>query len=174
VNGAYRLAFDAALALLGIGFGELMARCGKRAKQPRERAATMALLTRDQIIGESARDDRDFEDVPVPEWGGEVRLRSISGAQRDRYEASIIQQNGENRKVNLINARAKLIVLCATDENGRPLFSSEDVSDLGRKNAKAISRLFDAARKLAGMSEEDVEKLSENFGADPSDDGTSD
>lgn len=131
----------------------------------------MALLTRDQIVD---ADDRKYDTVECPEWGGEVRLRSITGTQRDAYEESVIQDNGRDRKVNLRNARAKLIILCAVDEDGRLLFTKEDLGSLGRKNAAPIDRLFDACRKLAGMSPEDVDKLTEDFGATPDDDATSD
>lgn len=130
----------------------------------------MGFLTRDQII---EADDRKYETVECPEWGGDVRLRSITGTQRDAYEQSLMQGNGADRKMNLRNARVKLIVLCAVDETGRPLFTAEDVSSLGRKNAAPIDRLFDAARKLAGMTSEDVDKLTEDFGATPDDDATS-
>lgn len=131
----------------------------------------MALLTRDDIL---SVDDKVYEDIAVPEWGGEVRVRGMSGAQRDDYEASIIQQNGKDQKVNLANARAKLVARCLVDESGQLLFTSEDVRALGRKSARALERVFDKARELSGMSEEDVEKLTENFGDDPSDEGTSD
>jgi hypothetical protein len=131
----------------------------------------MALLNRDDILGV---DDKVWEDIAVPEWGGEVRVRGMSGTQRDEYEASIIQQNGNDRKVNLSNMRAKLVARCLIDEEGRLLFTSEDVRALGRKSARALERVFDKSRELSGMSEEDVEKLAENFGDDPSDGDTSD
>lgn len=131
----------------------------------------MGFLNRDQIL---EADDREYDTVPCPEWGGDVRLRSITGTQRDAYEQSLINGNGADRKMNLRNARVKLIVLSAVDETGRPLFNSDDVNQLGRKNAAPIDRLFDAARKLAGMSEQDVDKLSEDFGVTQDDDATSD
>lgn len=122
----------------------------------------MAFLTRDQIID---ADDTKYDTVPCPEWGGDVRLRSISGAKRDQYEASLVEERGNSRKINLRNARAKLIILCAVDgETGRPLFTSDDLRALGNKNAAPLDRLFDAAKRLAGMSDEDVEKMTENFG----------
>lgn len=121
----------------------------------------MALLTRDEIL---AVDDRSYEEVDCPEWGGTVRLRSITGAERDAYEQSLIQQRGNSRQMNLRNARAKLIVLCAVDEAGRRLFSGEaDVNALSRKNAKPLDRLFDACRKIAGLSDDDVDRLTEDF-----------
>ncbi len=131
----------------------------------------MAFLTRDQIV---EVDDTEYAVVECPEWGGDVRLKSIKGSQRDSYEQSLILERGGNRSVNLRNARAKLIVLCAVDEQGRLLFTPDDLNVLGRKNARPLDRLFDACQKLAGLSTDDVEKLTENFGAAPSDDGTSD
>jgi hypothetical protein len=121
----------------------------------------MAFLTRDQII---EADDTKYETVACPEWGGDVRLKSISGAKRDSYEASLIDERGGSRKMNLRNARAKLIILTACDDTGRPLFTTEDLRALGAKNAAPLDRLFDAARKLTGMSDDDVDKLTENFG----------
>lgn len=131
----------------------------------------MAFLTREQIL---EADDTQYETVACPEWGGDVRLRSIRGSQRDAYEQSMLEQRGSDRKVNLRNARAKLIVLCAVDETGRPLFTTDDLRALGAKNAKPIDRLFSACQKLAGLSDDDVDRLTENFDDDPSDDGTSD
>jgi len=120
----------------------------------------MALLSRDAIL---AADDREYEVVPCPEWGGEVRLRSLTGAERDAYEQSLVQTRGKSREMNLRNARAKLVALCAVDENGNRLFTDADVNALGKKNAKPLDRLFDAARRLAGLSEDDVDRLTEDF-----------
>jgi hypothetical protein len=134
----------------------------------------MALLTREQILGNEAPDDREYDTVECPEWGGEVRLASISGRQRDEYEQSMIEQRGNDRKMNLRNARAKLIVLCAVDEAGRRLFTPEDLRALSSKNAKPLDRLFTACQKLVGLSDDDVKELTENFGATPDDGSTSD
>jgi hypothetical protein len=132
---------------------------------------TMALLNRSQIL---EAEDRQYDTVDCPEWGGEVRLRSISGRQRDDYEQSMLEQRGNDRKVNMRNARAKLIVLCAVDEAGQPLFTTEDVRRLGAKNARPLDRLFDACQKLAGLSEDDLRGMTENFDDDPDGDLLSD
>jgi len=134
-------------------------------------AAAGGFLGRDAILD---ADDRNFDVVECPEWGGKVRIRGLSGTQRDAYEQSLIQGNGNDRKLNLANARAKMVVLAVVDESGRPIFSADDVRALGRKSAVPIERIFDAARRLSGMTQEDVDKLTENFGADPSGEGTSD
>lgn len=126
----------------------------------------MAILTRDAIL---AAEDREYVVVDVPEWGGSVRLRSITVRERDRYEASLLEQKGKDRKVNLDNARAKLIILCAVDEEGRRLFTDADLAALARKSAKPMDRLYDACRKLCGISDDDEAELVEDFGAAQSD-----
>jgi len=135
-----------------------------------ESDASEDFLGRDAILD---ADDRKYEAVDCPEWGGKVRVRALTGTQRDAYEESLISSNGNSRKVNLANARAKMLVLAVVDAGGRQLFTSEDVRALGRKNAAPIERIFDVARRLSGMSDEDVEKLTENFGSDQSEGGTS-
>lgn len=119
----------------------------------------MALLSKDAILG---ADDRRYEIVPVPEWGGEVRLRSLSGSERDEYENSLVQQVGNKQVTNARNARAKLVALCAVDDAGAPLFEPRDVIKLGSKNSSALQRLFDVACKMNGFTDEDVKELEGN------------
>ncbi|OHV42179.1 hypothetical protein BBK14_11190 [Parafrankia soli] len=120
----------------------------------------MAFLTRDAILG---ADDAAHVDVECPEWGGTVRLRSITGAQRDQFEQSCLLQKGKERRVNMRGARARLIALCAVDEHGGKLFGDDDVAALGRRNAKPLDRLYDAATKLCGLSEDDMDELTSDF-----------
>jgi hypothetical protein len=131
----------------------------------------MGYLSREAILD---ADDRRYDDVECPEWGGTVRIRSISGRQRDEYEQSLIEQKGRDRQMNLRNARAKLIVLCAVGEDNRPLFTADDLRQLSAKSAKPLDRLFTACQKLVGLSDDDVKSLTENFGATPDDASTSD
>jgi len=52
------------------------------------------------------------------------------------------------------------------------LFRS-DVKALGEKSAAALERVFDVARKLSGLSEDDVEELAGDFDDAPNGDSTS-
>lgn len=128
------------------------------------------LLTRDQILGAS---DLRYEDVDVPEWGGMVRVRGLTGAERDRFEASITEQQGKRIKMNTANIRARLVAMAAVDEAGKPLFVERDVAALGSKCASALDRLFDAARRLSGLSDGDVEELEKNSAGGQSGDSIS-
>jgi hypothetical protein len=131
----------------------------------------MKLLTRDQI---RAATDVTFEEVSVPEWGGSVRVKALSGAERDAYEASLTQQKGKKVRMNMQNVRARLARLACVDEAGQPIFQPSDEHWLGQKSAAALDRVFDVAMRLAGMRAEDIEELTENFTGDQSDASISD
>ena len=131
----------------------------------------MNLLSKEAIL---QADDRRYEIVNVPEWKGEVRLRSLSGAERDQYEAGLTRQVGNTQKIDARNARAKLVALSACDENGQPVFDPKDVIGLGNKSSAALQRLFDAAMRLSGFTEDDMKELEEGFGDAPNGASTSD
>lgn len=127
-------------------------------------------LNRDEIL---AAPDLGSQDVYVPEWGGWVRVRALSGAERDRFESEIAEVKGRKTQLNLANVRAKLVALAAIDENGGRLFRPSDVEALGVKSAAALDRVFDAAMRLAGMRNQDIEELMGNFPEGQSDGFTS-
>lgn len=130
------------------------------------------LLSREQIIG---AEDRTTEDVEVPEWGGTVRVRALSGAERDAYEGSLVQIRSDGtKKLTLANARARLVYLSACDEAGERLFTNEqDVNALGKKSATALQRVWEVASRLSGLTDDDVEELADTFVDAPSDASTS-
>ena len=112
----------------------------------------MALLSIDEI---KSSDDQKTIDVPCPEWGGDVRLRTLSGNERDELEFWSTRKKDRDSR----GFRARLISMAAVDESGNPLFNGEAAKLLGSKSAVVIERLFTAAMKLAGLNDDDVEKL---------------
>lgn len=121
----------------------------------------MALLTREKIL--SAHDMKTVI-VHVPEWDGDVSVRTLSAAERDNYEAGFVGQkiDGENAtldKGGMINLRARLVSWTVVNEQGENIFTEEDVVELGKKNAAAVDRIFDAARKISGLTKQDVKVL---------------
>jgi hypothetical protein len=117
------------------------------------------LLSREQIL---SAQDITTETVAVPEWGGEVLVRGLTGAQRDEYEESFFTGRGKDRKENFANVRARLVALCIVGEDGKPLFSLKDVEVLGKKSATALDRVFAVAQRLSGIGAKDVEALAGN------------
>ncbi len=62
--------------------------------------------------------DSYYEDVDVPEWGGSVRIKVMSGSERDAYEASIYELKGTEVKFNREDFRSKLLAKVIVDEKG--------------------------------------------------------
>lgn len=117
----------------------------------------MAKLTREQILNSQ---DLITETVDVPEWGGEVVVKAMTGLERDAFEGSLIGTNGQTK---IDNIRAKLVQKTVIDpETNKPLFTVADIEMLGGKSASALDRIFNVARKLSGLSDDDVEALEKN------------
>jgi len=129
------------------------------------------ILDRDSIL---SADDMPRELVSVPEWGGDVYVRSMSGFERDAFEASLTVDKTSDKAVNMRNIRARLGALCMVGEDGQRLFSDKDVDALGRKSARALDRVFDVAQRLNGLRNEDVEEMAGNSDAEPGDGSISD
>jgi hypothetical protein len=110
--------------------------------------------------------------VPVPEWAGEVTVRTLMAYEKDAWEESLADSKGKKVKIDMSNLRAKLCALTIVDDKGKCIFSEHDVVALGRKGAKAIGRVYDVAASLNGISEEDAEELVKNSGAIQSDDSS--
>lgn len=123
------------------------------------------ILGKDAIL---AADDLTFEVVDVKPWGGAVRVKGLTGVERDDWEKSRIDQKakvkaGEARPQKLDNFRASLVVRAVVDEDGKLLFSDKDIVALGKKSALAITKLFEVALRLAGLTDEDADELQENL-----------
>jgi len=133
----------------------------------KERFEMEKILTKDQIL--QAEDIRR-ERVEVPEWGGDVFVRTMTGSERDQLEISIIGKQGER---NLENLRAKIVALSVVDEEGNRVFSFEDTPALALKSARAMDRVFAVAQRLSGFTPKDVEELTKNSSPGQSEDSIS-
>jgi hypothetical protein len=131
----------------------------------------MGLLSKEAIL---QADDLPTEDVEVPEWQGTVRVRALTGKERDAFEASLQQQRGKDFVRNTANVRAKLVAKCLIGEDGERLFSENEVNALGAKSAAGLDRVFEVAARLSRLSEEDIDELGKSSDVDPSDDSSSD
>lgn len=122
-------------------------------------------LTADQILGAS---DSRTETVSVPEWGGDVKVRTLTGRERDSFEASIVS----GKAVNMVNVRAKLVARTLCDDAGKRLFTDAQIEILGDRSARALDRVFAVAQRINGLSQQDVDELAKNSGSGQSDAST--
>lgn len=119
----------------------------------------MNMLTKDAIL--SAHDTK-LERVDVPEWGGAVYVRVMTGAERDTFEAECSETTRKGVKLKADNIRAKLAVRVVCDEGGKRLFADSDVVALGKKSSKALDRIWETANKLSAIREGDLEEVAKN------------
>lgn len=120
----------------------------------------MAILNREDIL---KAQDLVTEEVEVPEWGGSVFIRTMTGAERNAFELEVVPgvADGSNR-MDVLNMREKLLVKVIVDDKGQRLFTDKDIKALGEKSAAALDRLFEVAQRLNRLSARDVEELEKN------------
>ena len=114
----------------------------------------------------AAKDTKLKGPVAVPEWGGDVYFRTISGLERDQFEDAYSEQK-------MKASRARFLVLTISDENGERLFGDNEVEALGQKSSVVINRLFDEAWQHNAFTQEAVDALGEGSSPDQSEGSTS-
>jgi len=115
-------------------------------------ADQLTRLTRDAILDAN---DLPVVRVPIPEWGGTVFIRTMTGGERDQFEA-------EWKKNPTDDIRARLAVATLCDAEGTLLFTPADVPLLSKKSSKALDRIFAASTAHSGLTDKDVEELRKN------------
>lgn len=124
-----------------------------------EDAAIIPLLSRDEIL---AVTDRTYEYVNVPEWGGRVKVRSLDGRERARWQKGSLEIKGKTQTVNFDVSTVLLVALSVVDEKGSRLFADGDLRELSRKNSAALERVADVAMRLSGIGEDEIETIQGN------------
>ena len=109
-------------------------------------------LSREEILGAQ---DRDMEEVPVPEWGGTVFVRAIGATAKERIAQGMLDENG--KATNMVGFRAAFAAGSICDQAGNLLFSARDIEVLGEKSEKALDRVLDVGRRLSKMEAGGVE-----------------
>lgn len=110
--------------------------------------------------------DYKLDKVHVPEWGGDVYIKTITGLERDHFEDGYAEQK-------MKNFRSRFLVLTLCDEKGERLFTDAEVDEIGKKSSLVLNRLFDKAWSLNALTNEAVEDLGNDSTVDPSDGSTS-
>lgn len=117
--------------------------------------------------------DLDTAEVEVPEWGGTVRVRKLSGSDRELYDQEIhniqqrVNRGARNRRGDIEldiqfhahKARVLLAWLTICDENGERIFTTEEHrKQLAGKSAEALERVYQCAARLSGLLAEDEDE----------------
>lgn len=117
-------------------------------------------LSADDIL---SADDLPSEAVDVPEWKGTVLVQGMSGTERDKFEAAMLNDKMAVSKDKALDMyRARLAAACVVDESGKRLFQGAAVKRLGEKSAQALTRVVDVASRLSGLTDDDAKELTGN------------
>lgn len=81
-----------------------------------------------------------------------VYVRVMTGTERDRWEERQIDEK-------FTNFRARFLCSTLCDEDGKLLFSEDDVDAVGSLPMDTLEPLFEEARGLNMLRDADVEKL---------------
>jgi len=109
------------------------------------------MLTREQIL---AANDMEYGEVDVPEWGGKVRIRTISSKARQDFQKMV----GKDGKV-APDFMENLVVAAVCNEEGKPIFTPADVKALSEKSSIVIDRIFTEVCRLNGLSQEGRDEI---------------
>lgn len=123
--------------------------------------ASSSYLSGDDIL---TAVDLAAEDVPVEAWGGTVRVRGLTGTERDRFEFALAAAADHPDRVEV---RSAIVGRCLVDGDGKRLFTDAQLPQLGGKSGAALDQLFDVVRRLSGMSDDAAEDAAQDFGSAP-------
>lgn len=96
---------------------------------------------------------------------GIVYVRGMTGKERDAWEASLMRGRGAERRADTRNARARLAVRCLVDAQGNRLFKDDDAEKLGNIRVDYLQKVFEAAQRLSGVTDSDLDDLGKSSGS---------
>lgn len=113
----------------------------------------MALLDRKTILGTV---DIKTTDVDVPEWGGAVRARQMTVAERNEF---VTRTQAENRAGHVA---AWLVATLCVDDAGKALFTADDIPALEQKYFRILDRLASAILEVNELGIKEVDAAAKN------------
>ena len=122
----------------------------------------MKKLTKEDIF---KADDLPTKDMDIPEWGGAITIRTLTGTERDEWESAFVNQD----KINIRGLKARLVQLTVMNGDGQLMFTKAELQKINGKSASVIDRIFQVSQRLSGLTKEDAEELVENSGTAPTD-----
>lgn len=106
-----------------------------------------------------ATDDAHRETVPVPEWGTDVLVVSMTAEERADIEKKWSKKDATSDPAAF---RVDVLERSLKKQDLTPFATPDQIRALMKKNAHAIERLFGAATAISAFNKEDVENLTKN------------
>ena len=128
-----------------------------------------AAISGDQIRQASRESRIEREELQVPEFGGAIFVRGMSGSERDKLEESFrIKKGRKAGQVDLRNFRASRVSRVVVNAEGERLLNDteSDIAMLGRFPSGVLDRIIAKSEELSGRDPEEVDDL-KNDSASP-------
>lgn len=111
------------------------------------------LLKREHVLNVQ---DIKTQDVEVEEWGGAVRVRQMTLAERGEFARRGADSN------SLTTTGAWLLSILCVDEKGARMFTDDDVEALQSRNSRAVDKVVDAILQINGLDQKKVDAAVKN------------
>lgn len=112
-----------------------------------------------------AAQDTRYEYVETPEWGGQVRIASLTGIERQSI-VSALRKDAKTlgEETALVRLAFRVVAASLVDERGRHLPDQESALEkLAGKSMDPLQRIFDACRRLSGFGQEELDRRVEDL-----------
>lgn len=119
---------------------------------------------RDKILQAS---DIVTERVHVPEWGIDVEVKTMTGAERAVIMQTVAEAGGQ---MDFRNIYPEVVIACTYDpETGERVFSYDDKPHLMAKSGLAIDRIAAVGLRLSGFTKESGDEMGKGSSTTQSD-----
>jgi hypothetical protein len=98
--------------------------------------------------------------VEIPELGTSVYVQSMTARERGVYEVQFIDKNGSKSARMVSRARELMAIASCVDEEGKKIFTPDDLEMLGGLDAVVLDRIYMVAQDLAEV--EKIEAIEKN------------
>jgi hypothetical protein len=109
----------------------------------------MTVLSRDKLLKVKA--EVPTEKISVPELGGEVIIRGMTGKEQTIFNRSVVKKGGDRNEVDDELFASKLIVQCLTDEKGERLLKEDEFAIVQGWPASVFQKLAQASLRVNGL-----------------------
>lgn len=138
------------------------------------------MITRDEMRDRiRTSNDLCITKMEVPEWGGEMYVRSLTALERSIFEDWVREENKkckekeDGKELDTALIRAKLIELASCTEVGTRIFEDGDYLWLAQKSSDPIVKVSRKIQDLSGMGVEEQEQAVKNSKTAQGEDSTS-
>ena len=98
--------------------------------------------------------------VVLPELGGKsVRVKALTAGERGRFQSQFLDKDtGEVDLTRAYEMSELLVVATVVDDNGRLMFTPDDVEAIKDIDAAVVARIADVAMQLSRLGKHDNSK----------------